>query len=181
MTTSPTQEMFDVLDNHGAFLGKVASHEECHSKGLWHKAVSLTILSKDKKRALLQLRSEDRKLWPNLWDNTAGGHVDAGEWGYEAVIRETMEELGIKVDPREMVFIGATSSDEVAHGTINRHFNEYYILFQDVDLANIQLQNAEVADIKWFDVDDLRRRIQNNYEGLTRKDDYWQYLLKYLG
>lgn len=175
-----TGEMFDVLDGHGMFLGEVASRDECHSKGLWHKAVSLTILSEDKKKVLLQLRAKDRKLWPNLWDNTAGGHVDAGEWGYEAAVRETAEELGLNVEPREMIFIGATSSEDVGHGTINRHFNEYYILFRDVNIADIKLQDSEVADIKWFTVDDLRKRIQNNYEGLTRKGDYWQYLLRYL-
>ena len=180
MSNNLAPEMFDVLDEHGAFTGEIASRKECHEKGLWHKAVSLTILNKDKDKVLLQLRAKDRKLWPNLWDNTAGGHVDAGEWGYETVVRETAEELGVTIDPHKMIFIGATSSDETSPGMINRHFNEYYVTFQDVDLADIKLQDAEVADIKWFDVSDLKDRIRNNYDGLTRKDDYWQYLLKYL-
>lgn len=179
-TNNPVPEMFDVLDEHGAFVGEVASRDECHRRGLWHKAVSLTIVSRDRQKVLLQLRAKDRKLWPNLWDNTAGGHVDAGEWGYQAVVRETKEELGFMVDPAELVFIGATSSDEVCDSMINRHFNEYYVTFLDIDIKNLSLQTVEVADIKWFSVADLAQRIKNNFDGLTRKDDYWQYLLRYL-
>lgn len=180
MNNSAEVEMFDVLDAHGAFTGEVASRAECHAKGLWHKATSITILSSDKEKVLLQLRAKDRRLWPNLWDNTAGGHVDAGEWGYQAVLRETKEELGIDIDPTELTFIGATSSDENVAGMISRHFNEYYVAFLDLDIQDLTLQAAEVAEAKWFDVDDLKRRVQNNFDGLTRKDDYWWYLLRYL-
>jgi len=180
VSNSSTPEMFDVLNEHGMFTGEVASRAKCHSEGLWHRAVSLTIVSPDRKRVLLQLRARDRRLWPNLWDNTAGGHVDAGEWGYEAAVRETVEELGVIIDPKDIIFYGSTSSDETGGGMINRHYNEYYIVYRDLAISDIRLQTAEVADIKWFDLDDLGRRIQNNFAGLTRKGDYWQYLLRYL-
>lgn len=179
-TNNPAPEVFDILDEHGAFVGEVASRDECHQRGLWHKAVSLTIVSCDRQKVLLQLRAKDRKLWPNLWDNTAGGHVDAGEWGYQAVVRETKEELGIKVDPARLVFMGATSSDEVCGSMINRHFNEYYVTFLDIDIKDLVLQSEEVAEVKWFDIEELKHRIENNFDGLTCKDDYWQYLLRYL-
>lgn len=173
-------EMLDVIDDHGCFIGEAKSREECHAKGLRHKAVSLTIVSRDKEKVLLQRRAKDRKLWPNLWDNTAGGHVNAGEWGYQAVIRETDEELGIKINPRNIVFYGATSSEDDHVSRIERHFNEYYVTFCDVDIANLKLQSEEVAEVKWFSIEELKHRIENNFDGLTRKDDYWRYLLRYL-
>ena len=33
------EEKFDVLNELGEFTGKIASREECHKKGLWHRAV----------------------------------------------------------------------------------------------------------------------------------------------
>ena len=43
----------------------------------------------------------------------------------------------------------------------------------------LNLQIEEVADIKWFDKDEVSKRIQNNYEGLTEKTGCWDCLLKY--
>ena len=86
-------EYFDVLNEYGEFTNKVASRDECHEKGLYHKAVVVFIISLDGNKVLLQQRSANKKLWPNLWDITAGGHVLAGEFGYQAVIRETKEEI----------------------------------------------------------------------------------------
>ena len=89
------QEYFDVLNEYGEFTNKVATREECHEKGLWHRAVYGFIFNK-KGDVLLQKRSANKKLWPNLWDITAGGHVLAGEFGETALIREIKEELGIE-------------------------------------------------------------------------------------
>lgn len=41
--------------------------------------------------------AQSKKLWPGLWGVGVGGHVDAGEFGYQAIIRETTEELGLQL------------------------------------------------------------------------------------
>ena len=103
------EEYFDVLDEKGNFTGKMETREKCHQEGIWHKAVVVFILN-GKKQVLLQRRSPNKKLWPNLWDITAGGHVLAGEFGFQAIIRECQEELGITLDPKEITFLGASTS-----------------------------------------------------------------------
>lgn len=178
--TDSAEEMLDVIDDHAMYTGKIASRAECHAKGLRHKAVSLTIVGLDEKKVLLQRRADSRGLWPGLWDNTAGGHVNAGEWGYEAAVREAKEELNVMIDPRNMIFYGATLSEDDHASRIERHLNEYYLAFQDVDITKLKLQIEEVAEVRWFSTDELKQRISDNYRGLTRKDDYWQYLLRYL-
>lgn len=172
-------EEFDVLDEDGRYLNEVASRDECHEKGLWHKAVVVFIVSNDNKKVLLQQRSASKKLWPNLWDITAGGHVLAGELGYQAAIRETKEEIGIDINRESLEFIGATRSENLLGDVINRHFNEYYIVHADVNTNDLTLQESEVQDIKWFDRDEVVRRIKNHYDGLTDKEGCWEYLLKY--
>ena len=72
------EEKIDVLNELGEFTGEVATRDECHKKGLWHRAVYAFIID-DKGNILLQKRSNNKKLWPNMWDVTGGGHVDAGE------------------------------------------------------------------------------------------------------
>ena len=101
-------EYFDVLDEKGEFTNLVETREKCHKEGLWHKAVVVFIISTDNKKVLLQQRSASKKLWPNLWDITAGGHVLTGEFGYQTVIRETKEEIGININENELQFIGGT-------------------------------------------------------------------------
>ena len=118
-------------------------------------------------------------MWPNLWDITAGGHVLTGELGYQSAIRETKEEIGISIDKNELTFIGATTSENKSGDIINRHFNEYYIVHKDVDIKDVVIQKDEVQDIKWFDKEEVIRRISNNYEDLTDKIGCWNYLLKY--
>ncbi len=173
-------EYFDVLNENGEYLNKIESREECHKKGLWHKAVVVFIISLDNKKVLLQQRSSNKKLWPNLWDLTAGGHVLAGEFGYQAGIRETKEELGIEINKESMEFIGVTTSENIKNDIINRHFNEHYIVHKNIELKDIVLQKEEVQDIKWFDIETVINKINNNYEDLTSKTGCWNYLIKYI-
>ncbi len=172
-------EFFDVLNENGEYTNTIASREECHEKGLWHKAVVVFILSEDNSKVLLQKRSATKRLWPNLWDITAGGHVLAGEFGYQSVIREAEEEIGVKLDKSSLEFIGATTSINLKGDIINKHFNEYYIAHSNVNLKDVVLQKEEVQDIKWFSKEEVIARIKNNYEELTDKKGVWNYLLKY--
>lgn len=173
------EEFFDVLNSNGEYKNEIASRNECHEKGLWHKAIALFIISEDNKNVLLQQRSSNKKVWPNMWDITSGGHVLKNELGYQAAIRETKEELGIYLDKKSLEFIGVTTSEVIKGSRIDRHFNEYYIVHQDIDLNNIVLQKEEVQDIKWFDKEDIIKRVTNNYDGLTDKIGCWEYLIKY--
>ena len=172
-------EFFDVLNQNGEYTNQIASREECHKKGLRHKAVVVFIISEDNKKVLLQQRSANKKLWPNLWDITAGGHVLTGELGYQSVIRETEEEIGIKLDKKDLEFIGASISENIKGDIINRHFNEYYIVHRNINIDEIKLQEEEVQNIQWFDKETIINKINHNYEELTDKKGCWQYLIKY--
>lgn len=174
------EEVFDVLAPDGSYTGQTATRDECHAKGLWHKAVVVFIVSHDNQKVLLQLRAKNKKLWPGLWDVAAGGHVSAGELGYEAAIREAQEELNLNLRKENLEFIGATTSENLIGDVINRHYNEYYVIHSDLNPQTLELQPEEVQDVKWFTIDELAKRIADNYDGITNKTGCWNHLLHYL-
>lgn len=133
------EELFDVLDEKGNYTGKVETREKCHREGLWHKAV-VTFIINSKGQVLLQKRSPNKRMWPNMWDVTAGGHVLTGEFGFETGIREAQEELGIELDKNDITFIGSSISINIKGDIVNKHFNEYYIVNKDVDETKLNLQ-----------------------------------------
>ena len=173
------EEKFYVLNELGEFTGEIATREECHKQGLWHRAVYAFIID-DKGNILLQKRSENKKLWPNMWDVTVGGHVDAGEFGRQALIREVKEELGIEIKDDDVKYlIGSTSINEQGD-IINKHYNECYLITKNIDISDIKIQKEEVSEVRYFSKDELLKRISNNYEGLTDKTGPWNFLEKIL-
>ncbi len=173
------EEKFDVLNEFGEFTGKIATREECHKKGLWHRAVYAFIIDENK-NILLQKRSSNKKLWPNMWDVTVGGHVDSGEFGRQALIREVKEELGIDIDDNDIKYLVSSTSINEQGDIINRHYNECYLITKSIDISDIKIQEDEVTEIKYFSKDELLKRILNNYDGLTEKIGAWNFLERIL-
>lgn len=172
------EELVDVLDENGMYTGKVETRGKCSKEGLWHKAVVVFIIN-SKGQVLLQRRSPNKKTWPNMWDVSVGGNVLAGEFGFEAAIREAKEELGIKLEKEDIVFIGSVISSNKREDIINNYFNEYYVANKEVDETNLQLQEEEVSEVKWINKDDIIEKIKDNYNGITDKEGCWEYLIKY--
>lgn len=172
------EELFDVLNEKGEYTGKVETREKCHKEGLWHKAVALFIIN-SKGQVLLQKRSIKKKMWPNMWDITGGGHVLAGEFGFQAIIREMKEELGIDLEKNDTTFIGSAISINIKGDIVNKHFNEYYIVNKDVDESKLKLDAEEVSEVTWVEKNEIIKRVKNNFDGITDKEGCWEYLVKY--
>lgn len=58
-----------------------------------------------KGRYLTQKRAMNRKFAPGMWDVTGGG-VAAGEDSLTTAVREAWEELGLRLLPRQVHFVG---------------------------------------------------------------------------
>lgn len=172
------EEFFDVLNERGEYIGKIETRKKCHTEGLWHKAVAMFIIN-SKGQVLLQKRSANKKMWPNMWDITAGGHVLAGEFGFQSIIREAEEELGISLNKNDITFVGSSISTNVQGDIVNNHFNEFYIVNKDIDETTLKLQEEEVSEVKWVDKNEIIERIKDNCNGITAKEGCWEYLIKY--
>ena len=92
--TDNNQELFPVVDEQGAVVGR-ATRGECHSGSmLLHPVVHLHVFDR-LGRLYLQKRPEWKDIQPGKWDTAVGGHVDYGESVEEALYREAREELGL--------------------------------------------------------------------------------------
>ena len=159
-----SEEMVDILDDKGNKTGQVLTRSESHAKNLWHPIIHLWIFNL-KGEILMQRRSANKPVFPDVWDVAVGGHVSAGESPQDAVIKEAQEELGIKIDKQKFKFICKTRfGTKMPDGWVNNIFIWSYITKMDIQIAELKLQEEEVSGAKWFSLDELDKMLNNPAE-----------------
>jgi len=145
-------ELIDVLTPEGAPAGLTKTKAEVHRDGDWHRAAHVWIVASEG-RFLLQRRSLRKENYPGLWDVSAAGHVSAGETSEECAVRETFEELGLRIDAHELQFLGTIRESCVLNGGayIDNEFHDVFIVRRDVDVASLVFQDGEVDDVMLVD------------------------------
>ena len=84
------------------------------------------------------------------------GHLDGGESAVEAAIRETKEEIGVDINPKDLRFIHLTH--RVAEEGDHERMDLYFAISKWQGRSN----NAEpdkCDDIRWFEKDNLPENI----------------------
>jgi len=109
---------------------------------------------------LIQQRQPWKEGWSNMWDVTVGGSALSGETSIEAAERETVEEIGYKID----------LSSERPFFTINFEvgFDYYYLVERSIDITDLILQHEEVQAVKWATKNEVLQLVR---EG--KFIDYW--------
>ena len=164
-------EEHELVDINGKNTGKVLTHTEAQDinnipKGYYLPIVGVVIIN-NKNEILLQKRSSLKRVNPNKW-GLSGGKSNFGETTEESALRETLEEIGVKLDKEKLKFLCANIVDEVYYGTV-------YYIYQDVDVDKCVLQEEEVAEVKYFKIDEVERL---NNEGIEWLDDLKKVLNK---
>lgn len=95
--TDPDELLTRVSDDDTVVLGPVARRLVHGNPDLIHRAAHVLVLHPGTGRLLLQKRSPDKDTHPGRWDTSVGGHVGFGQSYEEAALRETEEELGLRV------------------------------------------------------------------------------------
>ena len=174
-------ETWDVYDVNRQRTGKVITRPAAWGEEAYHLIVHVCIFN-TRGEMLIQKRCHEKHAWPDLWDVSAGGSALAGEESWQAAERETMEELGLKLDLR----------NSRPHFSINytRGFDDFYAVIADVDLNTLVLQQSEVAEVRWASLNEVRRmeadrlfvpyfsglieliwQVRNNYDGAICQSD----------
>jgi isopentenyl-diphosphate delta-isomerase len=134
-----------VVDEHDQEIG-LEMLAVVWQKGLYHR-VARIMVEDASGRVLLQRRSDNMKLYPGRWDNSAAGHVDEG-MGYDsAASQEVAEELGLSnVILREMGYYFAKDSFEDRK---MYNFSKVYLVTLDSERPDITLEPEEVSEVRW--------------------------------
>ena len=154
------KEMIDEYNYRGEKIG-VVDKDIAHEKGLWHKSVHVWLIN-DKNEILLQYRCAEKKLYPNTWNISFAGHIDAGENSIQAVQREGKEEIGIDVDLEKLNFI-LTNRECIKYEDINSNeFVDIFLLRQNFNLDEIKFQKEEVHDAKYVSLEEFFDLMDND-------------------
>jgi len=153
-------ELLDVVDINGEPTGETVTREMAHLEGIRHRTSHVWILrKKEALQVLLQKRSPDKESFPGQWDISSAGHIPAGSSWTDSAIRELSEELGIDVDPKDLIEAGLLriTADTEFHGRPFRdnQVSKVYVLFLDKEEDYFTCQTEELTCVRWFDLDKL--------------------------
>ena len=113
----------------------------------------MSVFFNSENQLLIQQRQPWKKGWPNMWDLSAAGSAVAGDTSQNAAEREVKEELGLVIN----------LSNERPRFTINfpNGFDDYYMITQDVNIEELQLQEEEVQAVKWVEQQELMQMVED--------------------
>ena len=138
---------------------KGAMLDEVWQKGLVHRIVRVMLHSSSQaNKILLQKRSANQTVYPDCWDNSAGGYVDVNEDYEQAVHREMQEELGVSDVKLQEV---GKYYQETYYG--QRKMNRFVKVYKGaIDSTPERLQDNELSEVKWFTVDEIKQLIKDH-------------------
>lgn len=145
-------EVWDIIDKNGNITGKTIIKGEPIPEGFYHLGADVWIINSENK-FLIQKRSPKKRLQPNVWAMT-GGSTLKGETALETIERETLEELGIKLDITNLKLL---TSYKIGTVWINQ-----YLIRQDIELQDIVMQEDEVSEVKWATYDEIEELLKNH-------------------
>ena len=136
-------------------------------KAIFKSAVHM-IISKDNK-ILLQKR-KGSKLWPGYYALPAG-HIDEGETQFDALVREAKEELGIKLDPKDIInsYVVLRRNFFEIDGKQLEPYIDYYFEVKEYDGVPEIIEKDKCDELIWADLDNLPEPFIN-YEGAFLED-----------
>ncbi len=139
-------ELVDLYDENRLPLGRTAERGGTLNGGEYRTVVHVCVFDR-RGRLLIQRRTAEKFIWPDRWDVSVGGGVDAGETSRQGAEREFREELGFPLD-----LSGLRPSVTVNFGG---GFDDFYILTKDLPLKELTLQKEEVQAVRWASLEEV--------------------------
>ena len=155
------EEKYELVTIEGKKTGNILTQLQVNSldnipKGYYLPVVGVAIIN-NRNEILLQKRSKFKRANPVKW-GICGGKINLGEDPISAGIRETMEEIGIKLEKEEFKNLNIDTIDKV-------HFTTYYVR-KDINIKECVLQKEEVEELKYFKMEELKSLNNEGFEWL---------------
>ena len=136
-------------------------------KAKFKSAVHLILMNEEK--ILLQKR-KGSKLWPGYYALPAG-HIDEGETQYDALVREAKEELGIEINPNDIInnyVVLRRNFFKIDEKILEPYIDFYFEIKNYTGIPRI-IEEDKCDELLWADVNNLPEPFIN-YEGVFLED-----------
>lgn len=173
-------QLVELVTESGVHYGHSTVDEAHLAPGLRHRAFSVLLVD-DAGRLLLQRRSAHKTRFPLRWANACCGHPAPGQPVPEAAVRRLFEELsislpisgvgltvggvGLTVGGVELAELGVYSyvATDPATGRVEREWDHVLLGQVDPDIP-MNPDPAEVAEVRWISLEELRFSLQTEPE-----------------
>lgn len=159
-------EYFDLVDEKDNVIGKIKETEQVQPNKL--RFINIIIIDENKK-IIVPKRSGNRRIFPNCYDFSVGGHVNSGESYEQAAYRELKEELNI--ENVKLIEIGYFNPYKDNIDT----FSKLYLLRYNNKIEEYDKEG--ITEIFYMTIDEIKELIKK--EPKKFKSDY-EKMIKYI-
>lgn len=136
---------------------------------VYMKAVTCFVIDKSTGEVLIEKRTR-KGLNPDEFD-LVSGHVDGDEIGFQAMIRELKEEIGISIEESSTNLKKVEEFTPMNFGSIGKYFVEFYCLLRKTK-EDLKLQEDEVTEIEWKSMEEVFEMLQQGKTRFPKDFDY---------
>ena len=179
-------EILDICNELGNPTGETVERAIAHRDGILHRTAHVWVTREKDGRTqiLLQKRSQNKESFPGLYDTSSAGHIPAGVDFVPSALRELGEELGIEARPEQLSYAGSfrIQYEKVFHGALFRdnEFTRVYVYREPVDERSLRLQESEVEEVRWFDLEEVREEIRHSRDRFCVPSEGLDVLIRFL-
>ncbi len=159
-------ETIDLYDGDRKRTNVTITRGEPIPENFYMFAVAIWVVTPDGK-LLTTLRSKDKSIMPNLWENTAGCLM-VGEDSLEGAKRELFEETGIVATDDEL--------ERIMELKYPSYLFDVYLLKKDININDIVLQEGETEDVKLVTLTEFDEMIKKDIVASTVAERFYQCL-----
>jgi len=157
------EEILDIIDfSTGRPTGEQAPRKLAHKNALAHKAVHLWVRIRHEGVPcfLFQQRSLDKPNFPGIYVASVGGHVMAGE-GFECLIREAEEEIGLEVELAQVQYIESHPFILELPDYHDYEWIDEYLLDSDLSIRDFSFPDREAIGLALIPQTEIAPMIQD--------------------
>lgn len=144
-------ERWDLFDEDRVSINRTMKRGNPMMKGTYHMVVQCWVMTSDG-RVVIDKRNPARPSG-GLFE-CSGGSVLAGESSLQGIMRELLEEIGLKVDENELVLRKTKKCENC--------FVDIYTVVKDIELCKLRPQEEEVIGIKLVTLEEYDKLVELN-------------------
>jgi len=146
-------EQIDVIDNNGLRTGEISERSAIKKDKTKYKRVIHFYLFDKQHRLLAQKRAMHVSSFPGSLGISVTGHIDAGEYSQQALIREVREEIGLDAAKMNIKFLFSY--------IVGSQFWDVYACIHDFKLSDIKIDPQEVESVQLIELEEFAARLKN--------------------